>query len=65
MIDNEIFEQDLLNRLNFYDNQGSGFIDQTEFKNVLGEIGVILTLSELIKIVKIFPINSMNQINYK
>jgi hypothetical protein len=31
----------------------------------LAEIGVSLTLNELIKIVRIFPINSQNQINYK
>ena len=32
---------------------------------MLGEIGIGITLSELIKIVKVFPINSANQINYK
>lgn len=65
MIDNEIFEDELLNRFGFYDNKGTGFIDQTEFKNVLAEIGVSLTLNELIKIVRVFPINSHNQINYQ
>lgn len=65
MIDNEIFEDDLLNKFGFYDGKGTGFIDQTEFKNVLAEIGVSLTLNELIKIVRIFPINSQNQINYR
>lgn len=35
MIDNEIYEDDLLNRFVFYDSKNSGYIDQTEFKNVL------------------------------
>lgn len=54
-----------MNRLKFFDNKNTGFIDQAEFKNLLGEIGIGITLSELIKIVKVFPINSVNQINYK
>lgn len=65
MIDMEIYEDELLNRFNFYDSNNSGFIDQTEFKNVLAEIGVPLTLSELIKVVKVFPINHKNQIDYR
>ena len=36
MIESEIYEDELLNRFNFYDSKNSGFIDQTEFKNVLG-----------------------------
>ncbi len=65
MIDNEIYEDELFNKFQFYDPKKSGFIDQTEFKNVLGQIEISLTLSELIKIVKVFPINSKNQIDYR
>ncbi len=36
MIDNQIFEDDLMNRFGFYDKNRCGFIDQAEFKNVLG-----------------------------
>lgn len=36
MIESEIYEDELLNRFNFYDSKNTGFIDQTEFKNVLG-----------------------------
>lgn len=50
--------------MRFYDQRKTGFIDQTDLKNVLAELGVSLTLSELVKIVKVFPINEKNQINY-
>jgi hypothetical protein len=33
-------------------------------KNVLAELGISLTLSELVKIVKVFPINEKNHVNY-
>ncbi len=54
-----------MNKFKFYDPRNTGFIDQSEFKNLLGEIGIGITLPELIKIVKVFPINSLNQINYR
>ena len=50
--------------MRLYDQRKTGFIDQTDLKNVLAELGVSLTLSELVKIVKVFPINEKNQINY-
>ena len=64
MIDKRITEEDLENKMRLYDRQGLGFIEQTEFKNVLAELGISLTLSELIKIVKIFPIDTKNHISY-
>ena len=51
--------------MRFYDKSGNGYIEQTDFKNVLAELGISLTLSELIKIVKIFPINERNHISYE
>lgn len=41
-----------------------GYIEQSTFKSVLGCLGITLTLSELIKIVKVFPIDKRNHINY-
>lgn len=32
---------------------------------MLAELGIHLTLSELLKIVQIYPINSQNNVNYK
>ena len=52
------------NRLRFYDRNNTGYIEQTNLKNVLAELGISLTLSELIKIVKVFPINAHNHISY-
>ena len=34
------------------------------FKNVLADCGIILNLSELAKIVKIYPLDSSNKIRY-
>ena len=57
MYDKNIMEEELENKLRFYDVKKAGYIDQTDLKNVLAELGISLTLSELVKIVKLFPIN--------
>ena len=34
-----------MNKFRFYDSKATGFIDQTQFKNVLAEVGVGITLN--------------------
>ena len=65
MYDKNVLEEELENRLRFYDQSNSGYIEQTDLKNVLAELGLSLTLSELVKIVKIFPINQKNHVHYR
>lgn len=36
MEENNIYEEDLINKMKFFDHKNTGFIDQTEFKNMLG-----------------------------
>lgn len=60
-----VFEEELESKFRFHDKNKTGFIEQTELKNVLGELGISVTLSELLKIVKIFPINEKNHVNYE
>lgn len=62
--DKGVMEEEFENKLRFYDSGKTGYIDQTDLKQVLGSLGVSLTLSELVKIVKVFPINEHNQIHY-
>ena len=64
MYDKNVLEEELENKLRFYDQKKSGYIDQTDLKNVLAELGISLILSELVKIVKVFPINEKNQVHY-
>lgn len=54
----------MLSKFRLYDQNNSGFIEQTDFKTVLGELGVSLNLNELIKIVKFIPINKQNHLKY-
>lgn len=54
-----------MTKFKLYDNTGSGFIEQTDFKTVLGELGVSLNMTELIKLVKVVPINGKNQLRYE
>lgn len=64
MVEVRITEEELLNKFKLCDSNGSGFIEQTDFKTVLGELGVSLNLTELIKVVKFVPINSKNHLKY-
>lgn len=57
-------EEELLTKFRLYDSGNSDFVEQTDFKTILGEIGVSLNLTELLKIVKCVPINSKNSLNY-
>lgn len=65
LTDHKITEEELLNKFRLYDQDNSGFIEQTDFKTVLGELGVSLNLTELIKIVKVVPINKNNHLKYE
>jgi hypothetical protein len=58
-------EEELLSKFKLYDSTNSGFIEQTDFKTVLGEIGVSLNLTELIKVIKFVPINKQNHLKYE
>jgi Ca2+-binding EF-hand superfamily protein len=45
MYDKSIFEEELENKLRLYDQENNGYIEQSDLKNVLGQLGVILTIS--------------------
>jgi hypothetical protein len=51
--------------LGLHDKNGNGFVEQADFKTVLAEVGVSLTLNELIKLVKFVPLNSQNHLQYQ
>jgi Ca2+-binding EF-hand superfamily protein len=57
-------EEQLTNKFRFYDRQDSGFVEQTDFKTVLSELGVSLSLPELVKLVRFVPINAKNHLDY-
>lgn len=65
MRESNLFEEELTNKFRLYDKSDSGFIEQTDFKTVLGEIGVSISLTELIKLVKFVPLNSQNHLRYQ
>lgn len=48
-----------------YDKSDSGYIEQTDFKTVLAELGVSISLTELIKLVKFVPLNGQNHLRYQ
>jgi Ca2+-binding EF-hand superfamily protein len=45
MRESNLFEEELTNKFRLYDKSDSGFIEQTDFKTVLGEIGVSVSLT--------------------
>ncbi len=65
MNEKSIYEEELESKFRFYDKLKTGFVQQTDLKNVLAEVGISLTLSELVKVVRVFPINEKNHVNYE
>lgn len=65
MHESHLSEEELTNKFRLYDKSDSGFIEQAEFKTVLGDIGVNISLTELIKLVKFVPLNSQNHLKYQ
>lgn len=45
LTDNSTSEEELLNKFRLYDQNNSGFIEQTDFKTVLAELGISLNLN--------------------
>jgi len=45
MSEHGVLEEQLTNKFRFYDRQDSGFIEQTDFKTVLSELGVSVSLA--------------------
>jgi Ca2+-binding EF-hand superfamily protein len=45
MATKNIYQEELENKFRFYDKNNTGFIEQTDLKNVLAELGIALTLS--------------------
>jgi Ca2+-binding EF-hand superfamily protein len=64
MQESGVLEEELTTKFRLYDRGNSGFIEQTDFKTVLGELGVSISLTELIKLVKFIPLNSQNHLDY-
>lgn len=64
MREQAVTEEQLTNKFRFYDREGSGYIEQADFKTVLGELGVSVTLNELLKLVKFVPLGAQNRLDY-
>lgn len=65
LTDSGLVEEELANRFRLYDKSDSGYIEQTDFKTVLAELGVSISLTELIKLVKFVPLNGQNHLRYQ
>lgn len=65
MRESNLSEEELTNKFRLYDKADSGYIEQTDFKAVLGEVGVSISLNELIKLVKFIPLNGQNHLKYQ
>lgn len=65
LVDSGLVEEELANRFRLYDKSDSGYIEQADFKTVLAELGVNVSLTELIKLVKFVPLNGQNHLKYQ
>lgn len=65
LADSGLVEEELANRFRLYDKSDSGYIEQADFKTVLAELGVNISLTELIKLVKFVPFNGQNHLKYQ
>ena len=63
--EHNITEEELASKLGLHDKSGGGFVEQADFKTVLGEVGLSLTLNELIKLVRFVPLNGQNHLKYQ